>query len=148
MYYLNCKRIVFFPAQDFEITCPPTGFNAAVNAFVTCKVNKTAFVSPCSLPAVGIKFHFTTSDGVKSEWCSESYTNCSNTGIPDPACRGCSCRCETDDGTFRTHRLDFKPTSAHAGGTFSCVVICLHSNDLPALTSNNCDHVSVGKLIM
>ena len=139
----------FSIAQDLEISCPSTGFTVGVNASVTCKVRKAAFTSPaCSKPATLIKFLFTTSNGVQSVWCRSSYTTCSNADIPDPACGTCSCSCETDDGTFLTHRLYFIPISAHDGGNFSCEVVCFNSGNLPALTDNNCDKVSVGKLIM
>ena len=119
-----------------------------VSGAVTCTVNKAAFTSACAIAATRIKFHFTPSGGVRSEWCASDYTTCPNTGTPDPGCGTCGCVCETDDGTFRIHRLDFIPTSAHDSGTFTCEVICSHTGTLPTLTSNNCDPVAVGKLII
>ena len=130
------------------MTCPATGFSVGVNATVTCKVNKADFDSVCILPATLIIFYFTSSNGVKTEWCSSSYKTCPNTGTTQVACGTCSCGCETDDGTFLTHRLDFIPTSAHAAGSFSCEVICLNSGNLPVLTNNNCDQVKVGNSIV
>ena len=138
----------YLSARNLEITCPATGFTLGVTATVTCKVNKADFDSACILPALLINFYFTPSNGAKFQLCSSSFTACPSTGTTQVACGTCSCGCETDDGTFLTHRLDFIPTSAQASGSFSCEVVCVNSGNLPTLTNNNCDQVTVGKSVV
>ena len=146
--YFYLVIVVFLSAQDFLISCPASGFTVGVSATITCKANKAAFASECLGNPTLVKFHFKPSGGVRSEWCSSDYTSCPNTGTPDSACGTCGCGCETDDGTFLTHRLSFTPTAAQDGGEFTCEVVCGHILPLPSLTNDNCDAVSVGELIM
>ena len=146
--YLAYLILWCLSAQDLSISCPAAGLTVGVAASVACRVNKAAFTTACAIAATRIKFHFTPPGGTKAEWCASDYTPCPNTGTPDSACGTCGCGCVTDDGTFLTHRLSFTPTAAHDGGAFTCQVICFHTGALPTLTSNNCDTVAVGKLIL
>ena len=138
---------LYLSAQNLNATCPANGFTVGVNATVTCMVNKTAFNSSCTAPASVVNFVFTSSSGVKMDWCSSSYTTCTQIGTARAACGTCGCGCVKDDGTFLTHRLDFIPTLEHDAGNFSCEVVCVNSGNLPPLTSHECDQVSVGKLV-
>ena len=146
VYFLSCYCLVFLSAQDLHITCPASGFTEGVSASVTCKANKSAFITACMVPPSLVRFYFTNRSGIRDEWCASSFTTCPNTGIRI-SCESCSCGCETDDGTFSTHRLDFPPTFAQDGGNFICHVICGHTLPLPSLTKDSCDAVSVGELI-
>ena len=135
-------------AQNFKITCPASGFKVGEMATVTCEVNKAAFKAPCILPVSYIEFSFTSPNGVKRSWCYSSYKTCGKSGSPAPGCGNCRCVCEKDNATFTRHRLDFIPTSAHAAGNISCEVLCLNLGNLPPLTKNKCDRVTVGKLLV
>ena len=135
-------------AKGLEISCPASGFKMGEPATVTCQVNKTALYDPCVLFPTFVQFYFTTSRGVRSMWCMSPYGTCGTTGWPLPACEKCMCGCEKGNESFTRHRLDFIPTSAHAAGNFSCEVNCLHFKPLPPLTKNQCDRVTVGKLIV
>ena len=138
----------YLSALDTKITCPASGFKVGETATVTCEVNKTAFAGHCKKPASFIIFYFTPSVGARSVWCSTAFKGCDNTGISQVACGKCNCGCEKANDTFTFHRLDFFPILAHAAGNFSCEVICAHQESLPPLVENNCNQVTVGKLIV
>ena len=138
----------YLSAVDIEITCPASGFKVGETATVTCEVNKTAFAGHCKLPATFITFYFTPSSGSQTEWCSSKFKGCDNAGTSQVACGKCNCGCEKANDAFTFHRLDFVPTLAHTAGNFTCEVICFHTTTLPPLVDNNCQHVTVGKLIV
>ena len=142
--YILC----FISAQNLEITCPSSGFTVGEPATVTCTVNKTVFETTCLRPPTLVKFHFTPSNGVKNEWCTANYSICNGTGVADQLCGKCSCGCKEGNEDLIVHRLEFIPTSEHAAGSFSCEVVCLQKGNLPPLTKDNCDRVTVGKLIV
>ena len=146
--YIYIYILCFISAQNFEITCPSSGFKVGEPATVTCTVNKTVFETTCLRPPTLVKFHFTPSNGVKNEWCTANYSICNGTGVADQLCGKCSCGCKEGNEDLIVHRLEFIPTSEHAAGRFSCAVVCLQNGNLPPLTKNNCDRVTVGKLIV
>ena len=145
---MSWNVLCFISAQNLEITCPSSGFTVGDPATVTCAVNKTAFETTCLRPPTLVKFHFTPSNGVSNEWCTANYSICNGTGVADRLCGKCSCGCKEGNENLIVHRLEFIPTSEHAAGSFSCAVVCLQKGNLPPLTKNNCDRVTVGKLIV
>ena len=150
--YISLNRPCFLfclSGQDaIRISCPATGFTVGVAASVTCSVDKAAFTTACTLPATFIKKNFTPASGSEIEWCSSDYKTCPNIDLTQPECGVCGCGCVTDDGTSITHHLNFTPNAAQDGGKFTCQVECVHKGSVPLLTSDQCDPVSVCKLIM